>query len=473
MPTPHRRHRSQHRRRLSVQRIRRLEGGVLLLLAVVGIVLVTLLPGDRDASSRACLACGPHPGAGMLLNVVLFVPVGMALALLGTPWRAALAIAFSIALVVEILQLVLPAGHIASVSDVAMNVTGTALGLHLTRHRRAILYPRSRSALRFVISGAMVWLLVLLLTAVGLRPSVPRGDYTAQLSPDLDGFADHAGQLFAASLSGIELADGIVPGTDALRDAMRTRTQLDAQVELVPGPGGIAPLVRVVDDADHEVALLAQHRNDLIFRARVLATKLRLVTPSITMFDALARVDPASRRSVLVNAQREGGALRLSAYGREATLGLHSGVGWIFLAPPATALHRAPDVASMLWVGLPLFLIGYWTGRRARRKARRAGDAFRLTGTGGQVLYAAPGLIALVAMGLAGISIGFGLAIPAPLVWAGAFTALGIGMAAGITTALSHDDRAHGASRPDASSALSGDALSARSAPLGDAQEMQ
>ena len=471
MPTLHRRHRGQHGRRLSVQRIRRLEGGVVFLLAVAGIVLVTLLPGNH-ADARACLACGPYPGAAMLLNVALFLPVGVALALLGTPWRAALAIGFGISFIVETLQLVLPIGHLARASDLAMNVAGTAVGLHLTRRRRALLYPRSRSALRFVIAGAATWLLLLVLTAIGLHPSIPPGDYSAQLSPALEDFSDHPGRIVSASLSGVELTEGYLPRTASVRDAMRTRTQLDAQVELVPGPAGLAPLVRIVDGADHEVALLAQSRQDLLFRARVMAANLRLVTPAVTMFDALATVDLANGQTVLVNAQRERGFLRVSAYGREQSLALHTGVGWMFLAPPTATLHRAPDVASMVWVGLPLFIIGYWTGRRARRKARRAGDAFRLTGTGGQVLYAAPGLIALVAIGLAGISLGFGLAIPGPVVWAGAFTALALGMAAGITTALSHDDRAHGVSRTAPLSAPAGDALSAGSAPLGDAQQM-
>src|SRR5688572_14853452 len=217
MPTLHRRHRGQHRRRLSVQRVRRLEGGVLLLLAVAGIVLVTLLPGNHP-DARACLACGPYPGAAMLLNVALFLPVGVGLALLGTPWRAALGVGVGIALIVETLQLVLPIGHLARVSDLAMNVSGTALGLHLTRRRRVILYPRSRSALRFVITGAATWLLVLLLTAVGLHPSIPSGEYAAQLSPSLEDFSDHPGRIVAASLSGVELTEGRLPRTTPVRD---------------------------------------------------------------------------------------------------------------------------------------------------------------------------------------------------------------------------------------------------------------
>ncbi len=460
MPSSSRPHRNRHRRRLSETRIRRLEGAALLIIAVLGNAIVTLAPSGTGARTQACLLCGPHPGADMVLNLALFLPFGAGLALLGTPWRGALAIGFGMTLIIEMLQLLLPLGRVASISDLAMNAAGTMIGFRLTVRRREILYPRSRSALRFAIAASAVWLAGLALTAVGLRASLPGRPYIGQLSPDLADFDNHTGRVVSANLSGVPLPDGPLAGA-APRTAMRTRTRLDAQAEFVAHRGGLAPVVRVVDDADQEIALLAQRHRDLLFRTRVLATNVGLVTPAVTMFDALASVDLINGQVILVAAERSNGRLRVSAYGRVTSLPLHSGVGWMFFARAGTALHRMPDIVSAGWVGLPLFAAGYWTGRRARRKARRSGDAFRLTGTAGEILRTLPWFGALTVVGLAVVSAALGLSMPGAIVWAGALIALGLGMAAGIATALSHDDRAHGLSRPSAPGSGAPERLSA------------
>ncbi len=434
-----------------------MEGGALLALALLAIGFLTLVPTGNGTRTTFCVICGPHAGADAVFNVALFLPIGAGLALMGTPWRIALAIGVGVSFVVELLQVVLPIGRVGAAFDLLMNVAGTAIGVMLMRRRRAILYPRSRPALRFAVGGGAAWAIILALTAVGLRPSLPAGGYRGQWSPDLESFDAHTGRVVSANLSGFALPDGPLARTDTVRTAMRMRTQLDAQAEFVTAHGRLAPIVRVVDERDYEVALLGQRGHDLLFRARVLASNLRLFAPGVVMFDALASVDLARPRLLPIDGQREGGRLRVSAYGREEVLRLHSGVGWMFLAPPASLPYRLAEFASALWIGAPLLAVGYWTGRRARRKARRAGDAFRLTGTGGQVLAALPALITLVIGGLAGVSFALELSIPGPIVWAGAFTAIGIGISAGIATALSHDDRAHGVTtaQPDQRDSIS------------------
>lgn len=422
---------------------------------------MTLSPVSGDRGTTLCIVCGPTAGTDMIMNLALFLPLGAALALLGASWRTALACGLGATLIIEMLQLMLPIGRVASVSDVVMNLLGTAIGFQLASNRRRILYPRSPSSMRFLIVGSIAWLAILGLTALGMRPSHPRGQYIGQFSPDVEDFDRHGGRVQAARLSGFDLPDGPLPNTDAVRAAMRTRTQLDVTAQFVTHRGRLAPVVRVVDAADREVALLAQRQQDLLFRTRVLASNLRLVTPAVIMFDPLASVDLANGLTMVVDAERRGGHLRMSAYGRVKLLPLHSGAGWMFFAPATTMLYHAPDVASAIWVGIPLLILGYWAGRRARRKARRAGDAFRLTGTAGEILGTLPAFAGLIIVGLAVISFVFGLSIPGPIVWAGAVVCLGLGMAAGISTALSHDDRAHGLSRPGAAGPPSAEPLSA------------
>ena len=424
-----------------------MEGVALFAVAIVAIVLLTLVPWGSRVTPAACLICGPHAGADAILNAVLFLPIGAALALLGTRWRIALAVSLAISVTVELLQLALPIGRVASVSDLVANVLGAAIGLHLTRRRRAILYPRSRTALRFAIGGASVWLLVLLITAVLLRPSFPGGQYYGQWRPVLGEVDERTARVITAIAGGLSVPDGLFASTDSVRTALRERTQVDLQAEFsAAGSGRLAGILRIVSDSGTEVMLVARRRHDLLFRTRMLATEFRFVTPAVMMFDALEGIHLAEPRLLTIEGRRDDGVLRLTAYGQETTLPLHSGLGWMFLVPSTSAIRHAAGLGSAIWVGLPLFAIAYWTGRRARRKARRAGDAFRLTGTGGQVLAALPVLAGLVAVGLAGISLLLGLSIPDESVWAGAALALGLGLLTGIAMALSRDDRAHGLS---------------------------
>ena len=425
-----------------------MEGTALLAVAIVAIILLTLVPWGNRVTPAACIICGPHAGADAILNTALFLPIGAALALVGMRWRLALAVSVGISLTVELLQLTLPIGRVASVSDLLANVLGAAIGLHLTRRRRAILYPRSRTALRFAVGAASIWLLVLLLTGVLLRPSFPGGQYFGQWRPVL-GEPDErvTARVIAAIAAGLSVPDGPFAPADSVRRALRDRTQVDVQAEFsTAGSGTLAGILRIVSDSGGEVVLVARRRHDLLFRTKMLATDLRLVTPGVMMFDALEGIHPAQPKPLTIEGRRDDGVLQLTAYGRETNLRLHSGLGWMFLVPPTNPVLRTPGLASAIWVGLPLFAIAYWIGRRARRKARRAGDAFRLTGTGGQVLAALPALAALVIVGLAGISLMLGLSVPDGNVWAGAALALGLGMLAGIAMALSRDDRAHGLS---------------------------
>jgi hypothetical protein len=115
---------------------------------------------------------------------------------------------------------------------------------------------------------------------------------------------------------------------------------------------------------------------------------------------------------------------------------------------PGRSIPQASfDLISALWVMAPLFAIAYWVGRRARRRARRAGDSFRMTGTAGEILRALPALGLTVVVGLAGIAKAFGLAMPPMLVWVGAAIGIAVGLGVGVTRALAHSDRAHHSTR--------------------------
>ncbi len=430
-------------------RIRHLEGGVVLLLAALIVVFATLRP-VTIAASRFCIACGPHVMVDVLANSLLFVPMGAGLALIGARWRTALLVGAATTILVESLQLALPLGRTASISDIVANIAGTAVGFRLSLRRRAILYPRSRAALRFATVTCAAWLVVTLVTALAFQGTLPSSDYFGQWDPELGGFDRHGGEVVSVNVAGFAVPDGPAPDSDALRSAMTRTLRVDVEVIGGQARSRVAPIFRMADREEREILMLANRGHDLLFRVRMLATELRLVTPSVVLFDAMATsVDPLGREVVRLNAHHDPGSLRVAGWGRDALLELHSAAGWLLLVPTASRLQADPDLISAFWVGFPLFLAGYWTGRRARRVARRAGDVMRMTGAGGQIVRALPILLAVAAIGLSAISAMFGLSQPSWTVWTGALTGIVAGVGVGATTALAHDDRAHGAHRSE------------------------
>jgi hypothetical protein len=213
-------------------------------------------------------------------------------------------------------------------------------------------------------------------------------------------------------------------------------------------PLRLAPVLRVITTDSTEALMLGQRRGDLSFRTRVIGSALRLVTPTVIMPDALSSRLATERGTVTIGGAREGGQLRVGAFGDEEILSLHAGSGWLLLAPTAGGLQASANALSALWAGIPLFAVSYWMGRRARRRARRAGDTTRMTGATGQVLIAMSLLVVLAVIGLAGISAAFGLSQPEVGVWIGTVMAIGLGLMVGASFALTHDTHVPGSMRP-------------------------
>lgn len=121
---------------------------------VAGIVANTIFPifldapgsGEPWTPSVALVPFVDYEVEDALLNVAVFVPLGVLIALLVTRprWRSVLAISAGASLAIELLQLAAQrffgGGHIADINDFIFNVTGAALGyvlfLLVVRSRR-------------------------------------------------------------------------------------------------------------------------------------------------------------------------------------------------------------------------------------------------------------------------------------------------------------------------------------------------
>ena len=137
----------------------------------------------------SCPVFGERAGVDIVLNVLLYVPIGAGLALMRrAPGHVGL-IAFAIASVIETLQVDVIPGRYASLSDVITNTLGAMLGLLAVRHWRALVEP-GESTSRVLAGVAAVMALVTLHVTMWAQQEVPMEGSLSTLwrpSPPRDG----------------------------------------------------------------------------------------------------------------------------------------------------------------------------------------------------------------------------------------------------------------------------------------------
>src|SRR4026209_2826376 len=142
----------------STPHLRRI-GSFVTLGAIVAILFETLLPeSGHPFGSHLCLVCGELGGVDSLLNVLLFVPLGVGLALRGINWNRSILMACAVSVAVETAQLLFVPGRDATLGDVVTNTVGAALGFALARHAGSWLRPPPRLAAMLGLAWCLLWL---------------------------------------------------------------------------------------------------------------------------------------------------------------------------------------------------------------------------------------------------------------------------------------------------------------------------
>ena len=113
-----------------------------LIASVGGILLVTLFPSAPEQLFRPedCPQCDQRALADSLLNLGLYVPLGMALGLYRLKFLLVCFVALGLSGGIELAQALVPGRHPTAV-DVYANVLGAALGVWLVRIAPSLLYP--------------------------------------------------------------------------------------------------------------------------------------------------------------------------------------------------------------------------------------------------------------------------------------------------------------------------------------------
>src|SRR5882672_10560265 len=146
-------------------------GNVVTIGGVAAILFATLFPEPSQAlSSHLCVVCGTLGGVDAILNILLFIPLGLGLALSGIHWSQALLIVCALSLTVETTQFFFVTGRDASLGDVLTNTIGGALGFAVAWNAKIWLRPAPRTAATLGFGWCAVWLTIQAIASFALTP---------------------------------------------------------------------------------------------------------------------------------------------------------------------------------------------------------------------------------------------------------------------------------------------------------------
>ena len=395
-------------------------------LSVLFIGLMTLLParGATYSTPTLCIVCGDVGGVDVVLNVLLFLPLGVGLALRSvSPVKAGLAVAL-FTLGIEVLQMKVIQGRDASLGDVVMNCLGGALGYLAGATRATWMHPSPRAAARLATGAAVFWLGLQGVGAIAVRPSFPELPWNGQTRQVLHGDPAFEHDISSVRLSGIALGEQRIT-TAAIGEAVLRGDPLRVDFVKHSGTGPTRTLYRIVDDQRNEVLSLGRHYYDITLRVRTGAADLRLRRLTFVQTEALPEDIPTGGPpgQSLVTARVLRDRIELSAvtgeYRREHVLRLSPSWTWVVVLPfPILMWSPFVTVGTCLWLGGLLVPMGYWCARVAPRSDRP--DRTRLA-----LVLCGIGAALIAGLWLLPMAFGLGASVPAEWIAALAGSAAG------------------------------------------------
>ena len=289
----------------------------------------TLTPaGDpRAAPSFGCVFCGERALADVLVNVILFAPLGVGLALLGIRTRTALLAGAFVSALIELAQLVIP-GRDPSIGDVIVNAGGTMTGMAFVGIVTELARMDDRVAARLSIAAACDVALAVLVTGWLLQPSFPRTAYWGQWTPNLGHLERYRGRVRSARIDGVEVRSRRIERSAWVREAVLGGGPVE--VDFVAGPPvtRLASLLSVYDQDQREIFLLGPDRDDLVLRLRTRARGWRLDQPDLRASGAWPDLEPGTRDTVSALSPSRGEWCLEGPAERHCGLGFTVGAGW-------------------------------------------------------------------------------------------------------------------------------------------------
>jgi hypothetical protein len=321
------------------------------------IALFTLLPVDGPAPRfMPCWICGDRGTSDAIANVVLFLPLGLALSRRSGD-RARYRVPFLVSFVVETAQHFIP-GRSPTYGDLLFNSMGGWLGIWLGTHSHVWWVPSARVARRWFVLASGAAGLILGATAFLVAPDPAQQLYVGHWTPEFRRLAKYEGYLTAAAIGQQTVRNGPLSNSSQVRDMFLENAPVQVTGVAGPAPPSLAPLLAVTNES-HQIFLLGVDGHDLVYHYRSRAAALRLNQVELRAHGLMSAIRAGQTLRVEVQPRMDGVTFRVN--GKYQTLPEPNlGMGWRFLFgswPVGRSIGRGLD---LVWLTILIAPLGYW-----------------------------------------------------------------------------------------------------------------
>jgi VanZ family protein len=342
------------------------------LVAALGVVLVagqTLVPQTKTIGAallpRFRVNGEGLAGIDILLNLLLFVPIGVGVRLTGCPRKQAVAIAATMSGVIEILQFSAVSGRDSSARDFLFNTLGAGIGVLLADGWKRLAFPSFVETRRLLAIAAAGWLLVVAAEAALLARSFPPTIWYGQWAPEEVYPATFSGRVLAVRLDDRDVPAGKLPDPARVRSVLR-QDRWNLIVEATSGRPtlNLGSVFSIFDAGQREMIVIGQQGIDLFVRYRTRAATVGLRTPSLG-FPGVFAVPPGE--PIRISLAFDRGMISVTTDTPTKTEFRAEPVtpawGWSLLSPFDGSIGPHARLWGWLWLASLLFPTGYWMGR--------------------------------------------------------------------------------------------------------------
>lgn len=328
--------------------------------AALLIGIATLVPvwgSPKPNVGFACLLCGDAGASDLVLNVLLFLPLGVAVARGGMRPFHALGLGLALSGTIEIVQVMLP-GRSATLRDVLSNSFGCWLGAYLTFGMHRWLAPARFASLRLWLA-VLVSVSAVAFTGIMLRTAPSDGMLFVHWSPRQRHLQPWTGRILVAHIGSRALPRGPERDPAALRSALALGDSIRIRGRAGDATTRLGGIMTISDLRRNEVLLIGPRGTDLIVRSRRKAADLRFNAPEVRFPGLLGTVPAGAPMDLTVAGTHDLPCVRLNS-ATQCAPRASAGSGWALLRFQGSGhplVHSLLDALTLLVLASPVGLL--------------------------------------------------------------------------------------------------------------------
>jgi hypothetical protein len=379
---PNNSHRGENARTRKVGRIL-----TFLALAATFVATLTPMPGNAVSADFWCVTCGELGSLDFAANIVMFIPLGLALALwTGRRWRTVV-ICMAVTMFIEAMQIRVVAGRDSSLGDLIANTLGGWLGAELSLMWGTIVWPRPPVAKRLAVGWAAVVAVIGLLTSFGLQPAHVPAALWVQWTPVRTSYEAFTGRLLTFDVNGINLVAPYPPPNSGLPQAIAGEPwRATATIDRAGLRETRSLIVRIAEEITILITV-EQRGSDLSCHQKTRSADFRLRSPRVALPNAFRATNAApgtdSLRLICARADHQlmAGVIDGNESRTEAVR-LSPALGWMLVSPFDLPAERRLLWIGALWLAALAVPAGFWIARSGHHSAGRQAYAIPVVAIG-------------------------------------------------------------------------------------------